>query len=218
MSFAPFCRLALDGRAVTEPKPRDKPRRRLPEDPNALQVVSYLWAEYQYRHDMVWKLAFRITAVAAALLIAPFLADESVQKAVRWGLLGLPALALVVILGGLLTLESELPRLDLIRKAYRKAQFEVLNPYVSANELEQGRVKLDEPEKPDEPKADRQPNEPSRWDRLLGSVGARWDRLLGWFGERPFDQRVRLYCYGLLVAAIIYVVLLAWLWLPDLVD
>ena len=65
--------------------------------------VAYLWPEYQYPHDMVWRLVFRITAVAAALLIAPFLTDQSVQRAVGyWGLLGLLALPLLglVVLGG----------------------------------------------------------------------------------------------------------------------
>jgi hypothetical protein len=107
-----------------------------PCDPDALRVVSYLWGEYQYRHDMVWKLAFRITAVAAALLIAPFLTDVSVQKAVGYGLAGLPSLAIVVIAVGVFTLESELRRLGLIRQAYRKAQAKVLRPYLSANELD----------------------------------------------------------------------------------
>jgi hypothetical protein len=125
----------------------------------SVEVLSYLWVEYQYRHDMVWKLAFRITAVAAALLIAPFLADQSVPEAVRYGLAGLPFLAIVVIAGGLFTLQSELGRLDLIREAYRAAQKEVLGPYVSANKLELRRVKRHKPEKRDQPEGDRQRKE-----------------------------------------------------------
>jgi hypothetical protein len=130
---------------VTGPDPGDKPRPREPDpdavqvepdpdtvqvepDPDAVQVVSYLWQEYQYRHDMVWQLAFRITAVAAALLIAPFLADVSVQKAVGGGLAGLPLLAIVVLVGGLFMLQSELPRLEKIRKTYREKQDKVLWP------------------------------------------------------------------------------------------
>jgi hypothetical protein len=97
--------------------------------------VSYLWNEYQYRHDMIWKLTFRITAVAAALLIAPFLAEKSVHEAVGKGLLALPVLAIVVIGGGLVVLQSELHRLGLIRKAYRQAQLEILGPYLETKEL-----------------------------------------------------------------------------------
>jgi hypothetical protein len=181
---------------VKNPDPRDEPRPRRPDDPRAFEVVSYLWGEYQYRHDMVWKLSFGITAVAAALVIAPFLARESVQKAVGWGLLALPALAIVVILGGLFTLQSELGRLDRTRKAYRKAQDDVLGPYVSANELEKGRVTPDKPEKLDDLS----------------------ERLWRWIGSLQFAQRVRLYLVVLLVGAIIYIGLLARLWFPDLID
>jgi hypothetical protein len=149
-----------------------------------------LWNEYEYRHDMVWKLAFRITAVAAALLIAPFLTHDSVQRAVGYGLIGLPLLAIVVIAGGLFTLQSELDRMGLIRKAYRGAQNEVLAPYVSADELRQERALLEGD--------DGQPKEH--------------------FYNLNFDQRVRLYCIVLLVAASIYVIILARWWLPDLVN
>jgi uncharacterized iron-regulated membrane protein len=172
----------------------------------SVEVLSYLWVEYQYRHDMVWKLAFRITAVAAALLIAPFLADQSVPEAVRYGLAGLPFLAIVVIAGGLFTLQSELGRLDLIREAYRAAQKEVLGPYVSANKLELRRVKRHKPEKRDQPEGDRQRKEHLR------------ERLWGWFGSLHFDQRVRLYFVVLLVAASIYFVAFVGWWLPNLVD
>jgi hypothetical protein len=192
---------------VTGPDPADKPRAR-PPDPDALQVVSYLWEEYQYRHDMVWKLAFRITAVAAALLIAPFLADVSVQRAVGYGLAALPLLAIVVIAGGLFTLQSELPRLELIRKAYREAQVKVLGPYLCANELEQIRAKRHKPEKSDESEGDPQGKEHFA-ERLSGWFGS--------FGSLQFDQRVCLYFVVLLVAAIIYVVALLGWWLGPLI-
>lgn len=106
--------------------------------------VAYLWPEYQYPHDMVWRLVFRITAVAAALLIAPFLTDQSVQRAVGyWGLLALPLLGLVVLGGGFFTLQSELHRLDAIRNAYRQVQGRVLNAYVKRDESEQGAETFD---------------------------------------------------------------------------
>ena len=97
-----------------------------PADVHAVEVASYLWQEYSYRHDMIWKLAFRVTAVAAALLIAPFLADESVQERVENGLVALPILAVVVILAGLFVLRSELERFDQIKRAYRQAQNDAL--------------------------------------------------------------------------------------------
>jgi hypothetical protein len=181
---------------VTDLDPAQTPRPRRSDDRDPLEVVQYLWVEYQYRHDMVWKLAFRITAVAAALLIAPFLADESVQGDVRYGLAGLPFLAIVVIAGGLFILQSELRPLDLIREAYQAAQEEVLGPYVSADKLELRRLARHKPEKRDQPE----------------------ERLWGWFGSLHFDQRVRLYFVVLLVAASIYFVAFVGWWLPTLID
>ena len=97
-------------------------------------------------------------------------------------------------------------RLDLIRKAYRAAQFEVLNPYVSANELERGRVTPHKPEKRDKTE-----------DAGHGKQHF-WKRLLGWLGALHFDRRVRLYFIALLVAASIYFVAFVSWWLPNLVD
>lgn len=179
---------------MNDSNPADKPRPRRPSDPTALEVASYLWDEYEYRHDMVWKLAFRITAVAAALLIAPFLADASVQRVVGNWLAGLPFLAIVVILGGLFVLQSELGQLRLIRKAYRAARYDVLVTYVSPNELKQR----------DEPECD----DPQRKQHFR-------KRLSRWL---DFDRRVLVYFVVLLVVAGAYFLAFRFLWLPDLVD
>jgi hypothetical protein len=104
-------------------------------DPNAptgspdeatLNVASYLWQEYEYRHDMVWRLAFRVTAVAAALLIAPFLTDKEVQDRVGNMIIALPIFAVFVILGGIYVMGSELKHLKHIRSAYHRAQNDAL--------------------------------------------------------------------------------------------
>jgi hypothetical protein len=92
------------------------------KEQQALQVASYLWEEYRYRHDLVWQLVFRVTAVATLLLIAPFLANESVRKVVGRWLLFLPGLAIAVIAIGYYVLQCELRILKKIRDAYRVAQ------------------------------------------------------------------------------------------------
>ena len=30
-----------------------------------LELAKYLWEEFKYRHDLIWRLLFRVTAVAA---------------------------------------------------------------------------------------------------------------------------------------------------------
>jgi hypothetical protein len=185
----------------------DPPRARRPDDRDPFEIASYLWVEYEYRHDMVWKLAFRITAVAAALLIAPFLVDQPVQKAVNYGLVGLPLLAIVVIAGGLFTLQAELGRFDVIREAYLEAQVEVLGPYVGARKLEVWRrAAARKPETRGQPERDRQRQQSPR------------ERLRGWIASLHFDERVRLYFYLLLLVAIIYFVAFVGWWIDNLVD
>ena len=91
-------------------------------EPDALQNAKYLWEEYSYRHDMVWRLVFRVTAVSTALLIAPFLVDKRTQDMLGWWLIFLPILAVAVILLGFFALPSELQLLDKVRTAYRCEQ------------------------------------------------------------------------------------------------
>jgi hypothetical protein len=96
-------------------------------DPQALQVGEYLWEEYRYRHDLVWQLVFRVTAVATALLIAPFLIDKSVVEVLGNWLLCLPLVAILVILTGFYVLLRELEPLKKIRNAYREIQNRALH-------------------------------------------------------------------------------------------
>jgi peptidoglycan/LPS O-acetylase OafA/YrhL len=84
--------------------------------------VKYLWPEYNYRHDMVWKLVFRVTAVATALLVAPFLTNATTQHILKSWLIFLPILALAVIIAGSCALWPELKLLSKVRDAYRCEQ------------------------------------------------------------------------------------------------
>jgi hypothetical protein len=161
-----------------------------PDDTRPREVASYLWEEYRYRHDMVWKLAFRVTAVAAALLIAPFLADESVRRNVTWALVFLPVLAIVVILGGMFVLQSELGHLDHIKNAYRCAQNDALNY------LPQPDCWTPHPLVP----------KPSRL------------RLLSWLRSVKFGERVYAYLTALLLLALIYVGLFVGVWYDKLLN
>ena len=97
------------------------------EGDGALEVVKYLWPEYSYRHDMAWRLVFRITAVATALIIAPFLINVRTQQILAWWLIFLPVLAVAVILAGCYALRPELNLLNKVRDAYRCEQDRALH-------------------------------------------------------------------------------------------
>jgi hypothetical protein len=161
------------------------------EEPQALQVATYLWEEYRYRHDLVWQLVFRVTAVATALLIAPFLTNESVRKVVGGWLLFLPGLAIAVIAIGYYVLQPELHLLRRIRTAYREAQNRALHHL--------------------------QP----QWDpheiRFVGQDGAELGpRQIPRILRFHFEERVSLFLALLLVAAVAFFVLFRVAWLPQL--
>ena len=91
-----------------------------------LEIMKCLWPEYGYRHDMVWKLVFRVTAVATALMIAPFLANATTQRALGASLVLLPIVAIFVIAAGGISLWRELKLLSKVRDAYRHEQDQAL--------------------------------------------------------------------------------------------
>jgi hypothetical protein len=101
-------------------------RREGGDDIHALHVAQYLWEEYRYRHDLVWRVVFRVTAVATLLSIAPFLARESIQETVGRSLVVLPVLAVFVVLAGHYELRLELELLGNVRSAYRQVQHRAL--------------------------------------------------------------------------------------------
>jgi len=50
-----------------------------PPDPNdanlsdiPVQKAQVLWNEYKYRHDLVWRVLFQVTAAAVILSVAPY--------------------------------------------------------------------------------------------------------------------------------------------------
>jgi hypothetical protein len=94
----------------------------------ALEVATYLWEEYHYRHNLVWQLVFRVTAVGTLLLVAPLLANQFVRSVVHGWLVLLPIIAILVIVIGIFVLQSELRLLKRIRDAYRAAQNQALQP------------------------------------------------------------------------------------------
>src|SRR5687767_10180029 len=85
---------------VAEPGPH--------ESAPGVELATYLWEEYKYRHDLVWRLLFRITAVAAILSIAPLSIAESVREKMGLWVASLPALAVLLVAGGIAIIMFEL--------------------------------------------------------------------------------------------------------------
>ena len=55
-----------------------------------MQKAQVLWNEYKYRHDLVWRVLFQVTAAAVILSVAPHLAPKDVVYYLRLWLLAAP--------------------------------------------------------------------------------------------------------------------------------
>ena len=87
-----------------------------------LEVAKYLWEEFKYRHDLIWRLLFRITAVAALISVVPFtigdLAESRAHDLVKY----LPVLATGLVFAGWAVLLAELRLFTPINRYSVKAQ------------------------------------------------------------------------------------------------
>jgi F0F1-type ATP synthase assembly protein I len=86
-----------------------------------LELAKYLWNEYQYRHDLVWKLVFRLTAAVVVLGIIPYTQDK-VVNAIHWWILVPPILGMILAVVWSLRVNGELRHLDYIRGLYMPLQ------------------------------------------------------------------------------------------------
>jgi len=86
-----------------------------------LEALPVLWAEYQYRHDLIWRVMFQLTAAIVILAVLPYVKTEVVEVLGR-GILAVPFLSIALILFGGGLIKNELKLFDKIKKAYRQRQ------------------------------------------------------------------------------------------------
>jgi hypothetical protein len=85
--------------------------------------LSYLWDEYQYRHDLVWRITLRLTFVVALLSIIPY-ANGSLSTKIGALMLVPPGLAVVLAIFGSAVIANEYELFLTIKNAYRCLQGE----------------------------------------------------------------------------------------------
>ena len=83
--------------------------------------LPYLWDEYKYRHDLVWRVALRLSFVVAFLSVIPWVNDPLTMKLGRLMLL-LPGLSVMLAILGSLVIFNEYRLLLIIKDAYRRLQ------------------------------------------------------------------------------------------------
>jgi hypothetical protein len=152
-----------------------------------VQRAQYVWEEYRYRHDLIWKLLFRMTAVAVLLAITPFtIKDLASESAEDWVKL-LPAIALLLVAASAIVLRSELARFASINRTYEVVQEEAIGSRTGV-----------------EPAPKQATGKLKRWKRILGKLKrSKPARILGklkrWKPQRVFETVVRWYPIALFV-------------------
>jgi hypothetical protein len=135
---------ASTGEIVREKE--DDSDRRLPAENPMFNVerAQYLWEEFQYRHDLIWKLLFRITFVAVLLTITPFTINKSIRDRVDGWLILLPILAILLAAGSWRLLATEFrlfAPIDELYRWYREQALEEALPCRQVDELRKLRQK-----------------------------------------------------------------------------
>lgn len=92
-----------------------------------VQRAQYLWEEYHYRHDLIWRLLFRMTAVAVLLAITPFTINDVAEDNAGDWVLALPVLAVVLVAVSARVLSIELALFSPIDRVYTEAQLQAVN-------------------------------------------------------------------------------------------
>jgi hypothetical protein len=110
-----------------------------PKDQDNLKRAEYLWNEFQYRHDLIWNLVFRLTIAVVLLGIIPYTQSQIITRLreLSWwilpsGVLSLwilapPILGVVLALIGFRRIRRELKHLDYIWDHYRPLQGHLLD-------------------------------------------------------------------------------------------
>jgi len=88
-----------------------------PED--QLKRIPVLWEEYKYRHDLCWRVMFRLTSAVVILAIVPYVYRSVFQNLPGW-VLGVPASLAVALAGfGIVLMKSELDLFRKVKDVYR---------------------------------------------------------------------------------------------------
>jgi hypothetical protein len=86
-----------------------------------LELATYLWNEFQYRHDLVWRLVFRLTAAVVVLGIIPYTQGKVIDQIGMWIILS-PIFGVALAIIWSRRLNSELRHLDYIWGLYKPLQ------------------------------------------------------------------------------------------------
>jgi hypothetical protein len=87
-----------------------------------LEDAQFIWDEYKYRHQHIWKLIFQITTAVIAVSIVPYISSETLVKTLRWFIAALPCLGAGIVAFGWSRLSKEICAMTELKKRHRAYQ------------------------------------------------------------------------------------------------
>lgn len=102
--------------------------------PAELGYVTYLWNEYQYRHQLCWNTIYKLTFGVVALGVVPYARDDLSQQLGYYTLVP-PVLAALLAGFGIFVARNELVLFAKIKLAYRIVQNRLLDRLIGASDV-----------------------------------------------------------------------------------
>ena len=90
------------------------------EENDEFKKANFIWEEYKYRHELVWKLIIQLTLAIVAVSIIPYLPDTKIGGKIGHFLIALPIIGLVLGIISAIRIARECDILDRIREEHRK--------------------------------------------------------------------------------------------------
>jgi|SRR5215204_3713426 len=104
---------------ASEDPPQDTAADLKDEPEDQLKRIPVLWEEYKYRHDLCWRVMFRLTSAVIILAIVPYVYKSVFQTLPGW-VLWVPALlAVALTVFGIVLMKSELDVFRRVKDEYR---------------------------------------------------------------------------------------------------
>ena len=85
----------------------------------SLADAQFIWDEYKYRHEHIWKLIFQITTAVIAVSIVPYISNENIIKTLGWFIISLPCVGAILVVFGWLRLSKEMYAMGELKKRHR---------------------------------------------------------------------------------------------------
>ena len=94
--------------------------------PKSMELYTYLWNEYKYRHKLCWEAVYKLAAAVIALAILPYLKKELTASV--GPLMSAPAgIALLLAIYGILVVRNELEIFARVKVAHHTLQNELFD-------------------------------------------------------------------------------------------